>query len=410
MTAYDRTKVLTHSMLASFDGCAHRVYLENVVGVTPRFEGAEARRGTIVHQALALMIEAGHVFSDAVFVAEQAARGEDLAELGVLWDAVRDRYGDPPKIVPDGAVSVESEKPFFLDTHGDLCAPDLACFAGTIDLIALMNDGSVLVRDYKTGRAGLDRETPVEHTPQLRAYAYAATKLYPDAPSVILELHYIRWRSGMQRVEVPREDFAGAWNEIAIAAAPFFRAKAALESGTPAIEAFPPNPSDLCAWCSARAHCSAWSSVPMIADTAELTLMTAGKLATAWNENKPRMAIAEKMLRAFVAENGPVTMESGAVLDLVPTERAEVSAVRFWDICEAAGFTKYDILDALGATKTGVEDFLRKHAKAAADLKKNLYGKETGAISYAPSTTFSTTKPGKKPAKQLTPEQAGTTT
>ena len=68
---------------------------------------------------------------------------------------------------------------------------------GTIDLITLVNDNTIEVIDWKTGKR-LDWATGQEKTleklqndPQLRIYYYAISHLYPHIKNVIFSIYFI---------------------------------------------------------------------------------------------------------------------------------------------------------------------------------------------------------------------------
>jgi CRISPR/Cas system-associated exonuclease Cas4 (RecB family) len=68
---------------------------------------------------------------------------------------------------------------------------------GTIDLVTRVNDSTLEIIDYKTGKR-LDWATGQEKTqeklekdPQLMIYFYAASKTYPEYENIIISIHYI---------------------------------------------------------------------------------------------------------------------------------------------------------------------------------------------------------------------------
>lgn len=397
MAEYDRRSVATVSLLNAFADCPHRVWLTNVKGVIGMRQSAEARRGTIVHQAIALVEMGVHDnFRDAAFVAEKdVATGADRRELDNLYERVMKRYGDPPVFFDrDAARDVMVEKPFYIGTDGQLCAdPRDAVFAGTIDLlVALKDEPTVVVRDYKTGFVMDPESTPIEEIPQMAVYGYAATLMYPDADLVALELDYIRWGYGKRRAVLAREDFAEVWATLVRDLAPFYAARrAVLNDGKDPVEAFPPQPSDLCAWCEVRHVCPAFAGIvpAMPEPPAQIeTDWQAHRLASAWERNKGLMKSAESALKAYADANGPIVVTDGKVLTFVPNDTVksidiDVARKVFMD----HGFTQ-EMFDAiLTTTKGALEELAGDNAK---DIMKAL--SDAGAFKKGSSPKFMAVK------------------
>jgi hypothetical protein len=82
------------------------------------------------------------------------------------------------------------------DTNGEKLEGNLA-LKGTIDLITLVNDSTIEIIDWKTGRR-LDWATGEEKTqeklekdPQLKIYHYAIKHLYPHIKNIIFSIYFI---------------------------------------------------------------------------------------------------------------------------------------------------------------------------------------------------------------------------
>lgn len=109
---------------------------------------------------------------------------------------------DPRKhliVQPEQHFDIEIKKPwssYSYDTAEGIISGNLA-IKGTIDLITKVNDNTLEIMDYKTGKR-LDWATGEEKTPeklqtdpQLRIYHYAIQHLYPDIDHVIVSINFI---------------------------------------------------------------------------------------------------------------------------------------------------------------------------------------------------------------------------
>lgn len=97
---------------------------------------------------------------------------------------------------PEQRFDIEIKKPWAYYDYGNDLKGYLA-IKGTIDLIAQVNENTLEIIDYKTGRR-LDWATGQEKTfaklqkdPQLRMYHYAASMLYPDIDHIIVSIYFI---------------------------------------------------------------------------------------------------------------------------------------------------------------------------------------------------------------------------
>lgn len=100
---------------------------------------------------------------------------------------------------PEQHFDIEINKPwakYSYDTENGKLDGNLA-LKGTIDLITLVNDNTIEIIDWKTGRR-LDWATGEEKTqeklekdPQLRIYHYAISKLYPKIDHIIFSIYFI---------------------------------------------------------------------------------------------------------------------------------------------------------------------------------------------------------------------------
>jgi hypothetical protein len=102
-------------------------------------------------------------------------------------------------LMPEQHFDFEIKKPwakYSYKTDGGTVSGNLA-LKGTIDLITCVNEKTIEIIDWKTGRR-LDWATGKEKTqeklekdPQLRIYHYAISKLYPDIDHIIFSIYFI---------------------------------------------------------------------------------------------------------------------------------------------------------------------------------------------------------------------------
>ena len=102
-------------------------------------------------------------------------------------------------LCPEQHFDIEIKKPwsaYSYDTPEGKLEGNLA-IKGTIDLITLVNDNTIEIIDWKTGRR-LDWATGKEKTqgklqvdPQLRIYYYAISHLYPHIENIIFSIYFI---------------------------------------------------------------------------------------------------------------------------------------------------------------------------------------------------------------------------
>lgn len=102
-------------------------------------------------------------------------------------------------VCPEQRFDIEIQKPwakYSYESKGEKLEGNLA-LKGTIDLITKVNDDTLEILDWKTGRR-LDWATGQEKTqaklekdPQLRIYHYAIQKLYPNIKHVIVTIFFI---------------------------------------------------------------------------------------------------------------------------------------------------------------------------------------------------------------------------
>lgn len=102
-------------------------------------------------------------------------------------------------VCPEQHFDIEIKKPwakYSYNVNGEIIEGNLA-IKGTIDLITKIDDNTLEVVDWKTGKR-LDWATGAEKTqeklevdPQLRIYHYALRQLYPDMDNIIVTIYFI---------------------------------------------------------------------------------------------------------------------------------------------------------------------------------------------------------------------------
>lgn len=136
---------------------------------------------------------------------------------------------------------------------------------GRIDRACLLEDGTLEMLDYKTGRRHLDREGLLAE-PQALFYRSLGGEAYRRlAPRrIVVTFFYIA--TGIPvTAEFEHEDFLAGWQRIEQVAMAIRRSVAAIVAGTPMVVAFPPSRGDHCRMCPMRGHCDRLAAAGRIA-------------------------------------------------------------------------------------------------------------------------------------------------
>lgn len=229
VTYFRSSSYNTHSM------CEQQYFLEYVLGWRGP-SGQKADKGTIVHKVLEILAvikkaqqdNISEVVDDVVgsininnynlnTMIEKVYRYYSEANSHHKWTIkdykdchawvykaieFNDGMFDPRKrtiLEPEQHFDIEIKKPwakYAYDTSEGKLEGHLA-LKGTIDLITLVNDNTIEIIDWKTGRR-LDWATGQEKTqeklekdPQLRIYHYAISHLYPNIEHIIFSIYFI---------------------------------------------------------------------------------------------------------------------------------------------------------------------------------------------------------------------------
>ena len=230
--------IITYLRSSSFNThcfCAQQYFLEYVLGIRSP-SGIKADKGTIVHKALEILayikltlqnkeniytddivgpinvhdydldriIDAVYQYYTSQFK-HHSWSAKDLKDCR-LWvnKAITDHNGtfDPRNrniLQPEQHFDIVIDKPwayYSYKTQSGILDGNLA-IKGTIDLITEVDENTIEIVDWKTGRR-LDWATGQEKTleklqndPQLRIYHYAVQKLYPKMDHIIFTINFI---------------------------------------------------------------------------------------------------------------------------------------------------------------------------------------------------------------------------
>jgi hypothetical protein len=229
VTYFRSSSYNTHSL------CEQQYFLEYVLGWRG-VSGLKASKGTVVHKVLEILaiIKKSQQDNISVFVDDIIGSiNVESYNLDSIIQKVYDYYStaeafhkwtpkdykdcrawvykaiefndgmfDPRNrhiLCPEQHFDIEIKKPwaaYSYDTPEGKLEGNLG-IKGTIDLITLVNDNTIEIIDWKTGRR-LDWATGQEKTleklqndPQLRIYHYAISHLYPHIDHIIFSIYFI---------------------------------------------------------------------------------------------------------------------------------------------------------------------------------------------------------------------------
>jgi hypothetical protein len=229
VTYFRSSSYNTHSL------CEQQYFLEYVLGWRGE-SGLKASKGTVVHKVLEILAIIKKSQQDNISVVVDDIVGSiniKSYNLDSIIQKVYDHYStaeafhkwtpkdykdchawvykaiefnngmfDPRNrhiLCPEQHFDIEIKKPwsaYSYDAPEGKLEGNLA-IKGTIDLITLVNDNTIEIIDWKTGRR-LDWATGKEKTqeklqvdPQLRIYYYAISHLYPHIENIIFSIYFI---------------------------------------------------------------------------------------------------------------------------------------------------------------------------------------------------------------------------
>jgi len=264
---------LSPSKITAFTNCP-LAFRFSVIERLPEPPSPAALKGTLVHRALELFFtqhppgsRSRQAAQDALDAAWQELKsGEEIEGLGLderetaafLADACAlvDRYFELEN--PDEVRQVGLELSLSTDING-------VTVRGIIDRLDELDDGSLAVVDYKTGRAPRIEQSR-SRLSGVHMYALMCEAELGRRPAVV-RLLYLRDRVVIsaaptdQAMRGTRQRALGVWSAIE---------RACREDD------FRPNPSSLCRYCSYQSYCPAFGGDP----TSAASALTAANIAS----------------------------------------------------------------------------------------------------------------------------------
>jgi len=259
---FETPATLSPSKISAFTNCP-LAFRFAVVEQLPEPSSPAAVKGTLVHRALELFFEttekgartprAARAALDAAWAEmaddeefcglglDEAARTAFLSDAGVLVD----RYFELED--PDEVHTVGLELHLSTDLEG-------VTLRGIIDRLDELDDGSLAVIDYKTGRSPRADQAR-SRLGGVHIYALMCEEALGRRPSVV-RLLYLRDRVSLsaeptdQSLSGTRRRALGVWSAI----------ERACRDGD-----FRPSPSALCRYCSFQAYCPSFGGDPELA-------------------------------------------------------------------------------------------------------------------------------------------------
>ena len=275
---------LSPSKITSFTNCP-LAFRFSVVDHLPEPPSPAALKGTLVHRALELLFsdhpQGSRSRSAACSSLERAwqelqdgveleALGLDQAETAAYLADARELVGRYYELEdPDTVRAVGLEMSLSTDIDG-------VTVRGIIDRLDELDDGSLVVVDYKTGRAPRNEQSR-SRLGGVQMYALMCEAELGRRPAVV-RLLYLRDRVAIsasptdQAMRGTRQRALGVW--------------AAIERACQQDD-FRPNPSSLCRYCAFQAYCPSFGGDPAQAASALATAAPATAAATASPAREP---------------------------------------------------------------------------------------------------------------------------
>jgi putative RecB family exonuclease len=256
---------LSPSKITSFTNCP-LAFRFSVVEHLPEPPSAAALKGTLVHRALELLFSehaAGSRSRPAALASLDAAwqellEGDEIENLGLDAAERAGFIADAGELVgryfeledPNAVRAIGLELNLSTDIDG-------VTVRGIIDRLDELDDGSLVVVDYKTGRAPRAEQSR-SRLSGVQMYALMCEAELGRRPAVV-RLLYLRDRVVVsasptdQAMRGTRQRALGVWSAIE---------RACREDD------FRPNPSSLCRFCAFQAYCPCFGGDPALAASA----------------------------------------------------------------------------------------------------------------------------------------------
>ena len=222
----------------------------------PEKKGVDAYRGTIVHSVLEALFRdsadpADRTLDNALAIFRELyptyMTNEVVVELGFDEAGVQKYAAEITKLVRNYFAMENPSEVDLVSTEIRLDY-DMGGFGlrGIIDRLDRLPDGTLAIRDYKTGKVPQERYQ-AKALNACQVYAYLCQQVYGEVPSV-MTLLYVKGKTTIER-PVTQADLDAAEQRVRSVWAAIERS---YERGY-----FEAKPSILCNWCSFREPCEA---------------------------------------------------------------------------------------------------------------------------------------------------------
>lgn len=217
-----------------------------------RSEDGRARIGSAAHKVVELLLKNKANYKRAIKIASIDNKltnpeieslmeyGHNIKEFLARIDKFSEKHPIKELLVEQRFAFTPSLKPTkFFDNK--------SLFRGVFDLVLLLEEGTAIIIDHKTGQPG-----PIsKHSAQLNLYSLAAFILYPEITGVQCAIHYIKDSTISWGKYISKDSMDDLKNWL----------NTYLHDKTEniATEEFTPNKSWLCNFCGFKADCPIWS-------------------------------------------------------------------------------------------------------------------------------------------------------
>jgi putative RecB family exonuclease len=272
-------------------------------------------------------------------------------------------YSEGRRIVTDYIDKYDpSEEILDVERRFKITTPEGIPIVGAIDKVVKLNDDTLAIIDYKTGRTTLTG-WELQDDIQLSMYDLAASLLWPEYPNRLLFLDYVRmdkristYRTEEQRAEF-REFLVSVWTQINKMNEREARGRI----------------NKLCGWCDYKDHCEAYASF-MKADSialSPLTEMEDGEFLKHWISVGEKKAVFEARQRELKMIASEKSMRGEDISD-GSQELYSTQAVRTnYDIEEIVEVVpQEDLFSVLTVNKARLDRYVKDHPELQPSLDK----------------------------------------